>query len=710
MRHSFVVAFAILGIVSFSCPRAETVTVRAIGPHAPEALTRYIARNAQPIALDPAALKKLPDRTPREVIQTLCGWLPIGYYPVFIDANKAAIHEADRWPLLDSQKIGALSTKLVWPACLYTHNKAARERVLPSDTPRSIYIRLVGGDGTNTALRNFYGQVHESLGSVQTKIRNGQPVSAPWATVAVGLAPKPKVKLEDFQAGMNRAAASDNYATPQVIRNLPPGGGRFVTDADDDGTHGTDTPQCRMKNQAPYNSAALALAYSHSYNFQKNRNLAPSRVDVVVVDNGFFGVDPRNAPFFSVPFEKSYFPLWLEQPLQLVGPAVSLDAGSVYPSNFLYMKGPTNLVSGHGTHVTGLVLGGTYLAPADRQTIFSRNSGSTWMSLSILNTGEGADAPISGALGRLWRDFGPLNFVNAHRNMFIINLSLMLFGKADATSVADINTFLQSDTNDLFIVAAGNGPSHNISEDKIYPAADGGQGAANVVTVGALDWSNSYSQFTVRDPNFVDITAPGCGITSWIDNKSSVKSLSGTSQATPLVTFAAALLSSLDGSLTAGDIKRRLIVSGDPIVLRPGDVSTWSGVRLNIPVALYLFEDYVRFDRNDGTGVHEYLGKLTDVKNVICNGVNIYDDDIWSYKSDGVRRLLFRGRNIPQSLTAPPCQLPSKVNSHAQFIFVASAEIKTGRIQSLAANPNRAPLPPLPLSTVSSLVRGIPTQ
>jgi subtilisin family serine protease len=720
-------AIAALALVlPHSGPRAETLTVRALGPQVPTSLIRFIARNAKPVVLDPAFRETLPDKTPRAVILLLCGWTPKSYYSEFIDANAAAIHAAKRWPLLDSQKLGSLSDKLVWPACLYVNNNPSGERALPTDSPRSVYTRLVGGDGTASALQNFYSQEGESLAAVRTRIVRRKPVSAPWSTAPVELTPTPDMSLADFQNGLNHAAATPKYPAIAVVRKSPPRVGVFVTDADDDKSGGTDTPQCQMKGKVPYPSAAVASAYAHSYGWQQRENLAPNRVEVFVVDNGFFGANPQKAPHFIDPFAKAYFPNWMDKPDQLVGPAVLLDKSAIYPSNFYYVHAAPDPVSGHGTHVAGLVLGGSDLDPAVRRKLFSpgqeggsardpavrrkllsRGQEQSWLSMSILNAGMGSRYPQQGALGRIQYSLDAI-----HPDMAIVNFSLMFFDNEDKTDVADIRNLISNDKTDLFVVAAGNG-SFRISRDAIFPAALGGASAPNVITVAALDWSNSLAAFTDMDSEYVDIAAPGCRISSWIGDKAAPMPLSGTSQAAPLVTFAAALLRSLDGAMTPTDIKSRLIVSSDMIVPRAdgSDTPVWSGARLNIPAALYLFEDYIRFDRHDGTGMHEYLGRLTDSKNVVCNATDEYDvDDIWSYKRDGARQLLFTGRNNPGAPATAPCDFtkPSTADGKGEFLFIPAFEIKNGAIQNPAVGIKGKSLPPLPLNAVSLMVRGIP--
>src|SRR5207245_9522944 len=81
----------------------------------------------------------------------------------------------------------------------------------------------------------------------------------------------------------------------------------------------------------------------------------------------------------------------------------------------------------------------------------------------------------------------------------------------------------------------------------------------------------------------VDLGAPGVDIFSTLPG-GQYGSYSGTSMAAPHVTGAAALLAAYDPSLTAAQIKDRLLSTGDPLADLSG--RTVSGRRLNLYNAL----------------------------------------------------------------------------------------------------------------------------
>ncbi|MDP4183308.1 MAG: S8 family peptidase, partial [Bacillota bacterium] len=130
----------------------------------------------------------------------------------------------------------------------------------------------------------------------------------------------------------------------------------------------------------------------------------------------------------------------------------------------------------------------------------------------------------------------------------------------------------------LFICAAGNS-GKNIDNSPVYPAS---YMLPNIITVSANDGKGQLASFS----NFgakADVSAPGLNILSALpDNKYGY--LSGTSMAAPFVTGTAALLKSSNESLSAADIKARILNNVSKSSYLSGKVST-SG-RLNAYAAL----------------------------------------------------------------------------------------------------------------------------
>ena len=142
----------------------------------------------------------------------------------------------------------------------------------------------------------------------------------------------------------------------------------------------------------------------------------------------------------------------------------------------------------------------------------------------------------------------------------------------------------------LFIAAAGNFGTDNDPEP-VYPAsydtrqdtqAEGGTPGVNydsVIAVASIDRYGNLAELSDFGRTSVDIGAPGEDIISTIP-PNGYYSLSGTSQATPHVTGAAALYASTHPTATAEDIRKALLESAIPTASLQG--KTVTGARLNV--------------------------------------------------------------------------------------------------------------------------------
>jgi hypothetical protein len=178
------------------------------------------------------------------------------------------------------------------------------------------------------------------------------------------------------------------------------------------------------------------------------------------------------------------------------------------------------------------------------------------------------------------------------------------------------------------------------------------------------------------------------------------------------------LVKSLDENLSPLAVKTRLIVSGDLLEPKPHTVEPWSLSRLNIPAALYLWDDYLRLDLTSSRGphsapvtaTHEYLGSLIDAKGIGCanepNGH--YLQDMWSIKRGHMGQFLYPGRRVSDSMSVP-CALEMPSGSEVpKIIFQPEYEIIGGHLSNLSAGKTKPPPQTIPLSAVESLVRGLP--
>ena len=142
----------------------------------------------------------------------------------------------------------------------------------------------------------------------------------------------------------------------------------------------------------------------------------------------------------------------------------------------------------------------------------------------------------------------------------IINCS---WGNSEASqaTAAAYRRFFEKMSRDhpkvLFVVSAGN-DGKALDGTKRYPS---GLNLPNMITVGCLDNDGTTVDYSnMASPNYeVTLAAPGHKVVSGISADGRISAINGgTSFATPQVTAAAAILRSLNPTLTAADLKRIL--------------------------------------------------------------------------------------------------------------------------------------------------------
>jgi len=176
--------------------------------------------------------------------------------------------------------------------------------------------------------------------------------------------------------------------------------------------------------------------------------------------------------------------------------------------------------------------------------------------------------------------------INASWGAYEIELDQLLYDR-----ISDAN-----DAGILFVAAAGNGDDEfgfpvNTDWMPFYPAS---YDLDNIISVMATDaddnWASSYSNY---GPSTVDLAAPGgdefTGVYSTVlddeyDDEYDDDVMFGTSMAAPHVSGAAALMWTLDYTLTCDEVKRLLLYSVDKLPSLQG--LCVSGGRLNLYRAL----------------------------------------------------------------------------------------------------------------------------
>ena len=270
---------------------------------------------------------------------------------------------------------------------------------------------------------------------------------------------------------------------------------------------------------------------------------------------------------------------------------------------------------------------------------------------------------------------------DANHGAEIVNLSAKYKDRILALEEA-----FKGDAKFLFVVAAGNkdGQLGKEFQNNIYPALYGGIGngrsALNTITVTALeagpaeDGKLHLAPFSNFSPDYVDIAAPGCEIPALTYDKGAnnwkLVSLSGTSMATPLVSFTAALVKSeVPVAFSAAETKTRLMAASDLHSELAGEVV--DGRTLNITKAVALYEDVVELTDKQllfGEVKFEKNGtELSDSFTLDCEGVatpfNISDVlKIWPrFKTENDREIarIYVKADASEAFRSKSCVLPS---------------------------------------------------
>lgn len=227
----------------------------------------------------------------------------------------------------------------------------------------------------------------------------------------------------------------------------------------------------------------------------------------------------------------------------------------------------------HGTHVSGIIAASG-----------SESSGV----VGVCQRAKILPVKVASAEGML-TDSDILEGIHyaVEQNAKVINAS---FGGGPASAL--MKAAIQEASETLFVIASGNGNMFGIGFDidkvAVYPAS---YDLPNIVAVAATDNQDKLGRFSNFGANRVHIAAPGVNILSTMpmaltttmeENQIPVEmgAIDGTSMATPYVAGAASLLWSKYPTLSALEIKRRLLLAVDEVDSLKGKVQT--GGRLNL--------------------------------------------------------------------------------------------------------------------------------
>jgi hypothetical protein len=682
-----VVVLWLLAIVSqpaFAQTSADAVAIRATGAPLSASLVRAIADAVSPTRLTRSNYPEATDFTPRQVAQALCGTPPPAYLSILQSRNNLSAADLDR-------TLGDRIYEIEFPNCLYLNifpNSATYE-VKMGDTFSKIRKTYTGVQGDIGSIAHFFDLPVERIASGRLSV--GETLRIPYATNTAVL---PKASAA---AMMEAVAAEAGPQTDNLLQLTAVQAGQivsFVHSGDGIASTPLKPPECGDAVVHPFPAGEVGDAFEFALDRARNGiNLdAPFTVEVMVVDNGFFGAKPAasGVSFRTPEFRQGFFDTSSFGPN--LGPTTGVAPDEVFPINYQNGLQPSGPLSGHGTHVTGLVLGGPDFLD-QRNRIFGA-TGPAWLKVTELNVGRASDQLLPGSQQQVSSKLLLL------KRMRIINLSISYRG--DNPDVPPSFGFMnQGDqlsggaAGHLYVVAAGN---ERGNVDDYYPAALGGvDRSTSVITVAALDPGGALTKFTNVGPKAADVAAPGCNIESWVDDTSPPLPLSGTSQAAPIVSFQAALIRGLTNA-GAGDLKARIIASGDLLpAAERGRLS--ADVKVNIAKSLYVFDDYVEYRSGppEAPIVHKMLGTVLRVDGLSCNDGQgqIKLQALAAYKYDGTSAF---GYSENGSKRMRVCRLAPPAPG-AMLVMMPAREVAPGYPPA----PSAAPLP-ISMDSVDDLV------
>ena len=228
--------------------------------------------------------------------------------------------------------------------------------------------------------------------------------------------------------------------------------------------------------------------------------------------------------------------------------------------DFAYDDSDPTDYDGHGTHVAGII--------AARGNNGIGVTGVAWQTSLIPvealdATGEGTTSDIVAAYGYA-----------VAKGARIVNAS---FG-GSSFSQSEYNA-IKAAPNVLFVAAAGN-ETANDDATPSYPCA---YNLPNILCVAATDNSDRLASFSNYGRTTVDIAAPGVNVYSTY-KCDGYAWMSGTSMATPEVSGAAALVLAKFPTLTASQLRSKLLANTD--ALNATDAPKIAGGRLDVAKAL----------------------------------------------------------------------------------------------------------------------------
>lgn len=580
-----------LALMSHCAPAlsSDDIVVRA-NSSLPNALIAYVAKNAVPTLYDRKGL-------PIDVVtRTVCG-----FWNQALDDQVRALNPqaaADNFP-----------AKVLLPACIYTKRNAV--------------VNVFDDDDLDVLLRRETGVVpafQQRCASDVSSPRCGQTIDKlvaelnpgvdllnlkPSSTIAIPYRTRdtsirfkeldPKIVLEKVRTLAEGTAIARLSSAPALVQPM----------SKDDTTVDAD---CRASTTLsrlpwPFDADMLSIVLTRNVKMAEKRRIKLVPSVVAVLDTGILGKGeflPNR--YFAINSAER------ERPIgdldndgynnDVIGANVAARYGDVAPY-------PNDPFREHGSAVANLVLGGRTF-----RTRFT--SLEKLVQLKIVKI-------VKSSQEQHETDIPETAIAAGLKYASRMRASVANISSGGSRKNSEILGYLNSKPSIVAVVAAGNRPEL-LDDDPKYPANFGGVFGRNnnIITVVAHDGLGKRASFSNFGAHYADIAAPGCDLPYKGKN-----AIFGTSFATPLVSFAVALMRTFWNfdDVYSPSVKERLEASIDFDPALVDDV-TFSG-RLNIIKAVNVFDDVVQLKDKSPPGKSEAASAQTGTGNYLLGAWNV---------------------------------------------------------------------------------------
>nr|QQZ48884.1 hypothetical protein JKL49_16480 [Phenylobacterium glaciei] len=301
--------------------------MRAIGEIPSAELVRQVA-TAHPLSVTQTQFPGLSGKTPEAIAAQLCGTVQPGYVEAVIEANRA------KAAIAAGQVLGPEAYDLTWPACLNLRGPISY-KIASGDNFTSLRLRFTGEHANGPGLLAYFAQSGAPYAD-RMRLQVGTVVTLPYQTLPTVLRVDKSLaqSFTDKLLSIGKREVSVTQAPKSVGSIVIPFRGEYSAGAIQvtEGDCVSDPPQPADGSPPrpyPYSPEAVAKAWEWA-----SKISLPNDVNILVVDNGFFGV-PCTADrcperdgedyVYTARFPKRMFAkddFYLDAP-HLIGPALS---------------------------------------------------------------------------------------------------------------------------------------------------------------------------------------------------------------------------------------------------------------------------------------------------------------------------------------------------------------------------------------------------